>query len=311
MAYAESKKESDGDEMKRSSLAAIALLVLLGIATFFVLQRPGEKSTSGPSEKTLVQYDSTAVDKIEVKSAGGTVTIEKQGGKWMLTSPVRYVADENAVASAVGQGKSIKLNSLVSTNPEKQKIFQVDSTATLVRVYENGTERGTFRVGKPGSTYTETYVRLEGSNDVYLAEGMLGTTFSKQPKGWRDKTIFKMDEGSIRIVKMQFGDTTFTLTFQDSSWHIGKDSTLQQNVKSFLTTLSNFQADDFIDSAITAPPKLIAMIEVEGTQLRFYFNKDASKYFVQSSRSPQWFEIQSWRATQILKRKKDFVPAGK
>ena len=113
-----------------------------------MLQRPGENSTSGLSEKTLVQYDSTAVDRIEVTSAGGTVTIEKQAGRWMLTSPVHYAADQNAVASAIGQGRSIKLNSLVSTNPEKQKIFEVDSTATLVRVFENGTGRGTgFRIG--------------------------------------------------------------------------------------------------------------------------------------------------------------------
>jgi len=295
--------------MKRSFQVSLGILVVLGIAAYLVMQRPGEISRSAEADDVLVKIDSMAVNKLEITSETGEVTLEKQAGRWMLVNPIKYPADENTVASALAQAKSINLKGLVSSNPDKQSLFKVDSTATLVKVYEKGSESAAFRVGKPSSTFSETYVRLDNSNDVYLAEGILSSVFSRQPKEWRDKTIYKTDQTGITEVKLQHGDTTVNLAFRDSLWFVDRDSAVQSNVTSFLSSLSNFQADEFIDSAITRLPKLTATIDVLGSQIRFYYNKDASKYYVQTSGSAQWFEIQPWRASQVLKRKKDFLPA--
>lgn len=326
MAHAKSKKENNGSGvelairknihntairnitlMKRSTLYSIIILIALAIATFFALQREGESSATGSSGKMLAEYDSMAVDKIEINSTNGQVVLEKQAGTWILTSPIQYRADEAAVTGAVGKGRKIELSSLVSTNPEKQQLFQVDSTGTLVKVYEKGTLKTAFRVGKPSTSFTETYVRLEGSNDVQLANEVLTSFFNKQTKEWRDKTIFKIDENIIKNVKFQYGDTTFTVSLADSLWRIGKDSVNQTVVKPLLTAVANIQSDEFVDSTLSIQPKLSATIELEGTQIRFY-RKDDTKYLVQTSQSPQWFEVQNWRTTNLLKRKKDLLP---
>lgn len=293
--------------MKRNTLYSIVILAVLVIATFLALNREGEVSSTGSSGRMLVEYDSTAVDKMEFSSATGSVVLEKQAGSWMLTSPIRYRADETSVTSAVGKGRKIELTSLVSTNPEKQKLFQVDSAGTLVKIYERGSLKASFHIGKASSSFTETYVRLDGSNEVHLANEVISSYFSKQPKDWRDKTIFKIDEGRIRNVRFQYGDTTFTLSMQDSLWRIAKDSASQTAVKPLLSALASMQTDEFVDSTISVVPKLTAIIELEGTQIRFY-KKDETKYFVQTSLSPQWFEIQSWRTSALLKRKKDLLP---
>ncbi|MBM2839700.1 MAG: hypothetical protein HW412_228 [Bacteroidetes bacterium] len=293
--------------MKRSALYSLITLIILAIAAFYALNREGEVSSTGDPGTMLVDYDSTAVDKLEISSPTGNVVLEKQAGIWMLTSPIKYKADEPSVTSAVGKGRKIGLTSLISTNPEKQHLFQVDSSGTLVKVYEKGTLKSSFHIGKAGSSFTETYVRLDGSNDVHLAGEVLSSYFSKQPKEWRDKTVFKIDEGAIKSVRFQYGDTTFSLTLQDSLWRIDKDSVNQSVVKPLLSALANIQTDEFVDSTFSTPPKLSAILEVEGTQIRF-FKKDDTKYFVQTSQSPQWFEVQTWRATNLLKRKKDLLP---
>lgn len=294
--------------MKHNTLFSIILLVLLGIATYFALNREGEQSSTGTSGKTLVDYDSTAVDKLEIHSTTGSVVLERQAGIWMLVSPLHYKADETSVTTAVGKGRKIELTSVVSTNPEKQNLFQVDSTGTLVRVFEKGTMKAAFYVGKPSNSFTETYVRIDGSNEVQLASEMLSSFFSKQSKEWRDKAIFKMDESSVRSVRFQYGDTTFTLSLADSLWRIDKDSVNQTVVKPLLTALVSIQTDEFVDSALSSQPKLAAIIELDGTQIRFY-RKDDTKYLVQTSQSPQWFEVQSWRTASLLKRKKELLPA--
>jgi hypothetical protein len=296
--------------MKRNTAYSVILLIVLAIAAYFVMNREGESSSTGSSDKMLVTYDSAAVDKMEVTGSSGTVSLEKTGGVWMITGPIRYKADESAVAAAVGKGRKIELRGVVSENAEKQNLFQVDSTGTAVRIYEKGTLKASFHVGKVSNTYTETYVRLEGSNEVQLAADVLTSTFGKQLKEWRDKTIFKREESSLTTVRFQYGDTTFVLAMQDSLWRVDKDSAVQTSIKPLLTSLAHIQADEFIDSTLSTVPKVTAILTVGGTEIRF-FRKDDNKYLVLSSESPQWYEIQGWRATGILKRKKDLIPLKK
>ncbi len=69
--------------------------------------------------------------------------------------------------------------------------------------------------------------------------------------------------------------------------------------------------DDFVDTLATRPTKPSAQISFAGTQLTFFYVKGSEKYLVQSSASPQWFEMQSWHANQLLMRKKDLLKAHK
>ena len=293
--------------MKRTTWILVGTVVVLAVVTYIVLRQPGEVNISESSSALLVNYDSSSVDKIEVSSPGGSVVLEKQGNGWMLTSPIRYRADQNVVTAAVGKGKSIGVKNVVSSNPEKQSLFKVDSTGTLVQMFAAGNVVAAFRVGKPSASYTETYVRKEGSNDVCLADGMFSYMYTHVPKDWRDKSIFKTDPDFIRSVTFKYGDTTLTLAMKDSLWRLNGDSIRQQaDVRGLMNTLANLQADDFVDSALSAAPKQVALIDVDGTQIRFCQGRSTGTYLVQTSQSPQWYELQSWRATQVLKRKKDF-----
>ncbi|MBF8296604.1 MAG: hypothetical protein HW389_3149 [Bacteroidetes bacterium] len=66
-----------------------------------------------------------------------------------------------------------------------------------------------------------------------------------------------------------------------------------------------------MDTLTTRSSKPTAQISFAGTQLTFFYVKEGEKYLVQCSTSPQWFEMQSWHASQILVRKKDILKSGK
>jgi hypothetical protein len=225
----------------------------------------------------------------------------------MVEEPITAPADEAAVGTAIGKGAGIRLKSLVSSNPEKQFLFQVDSSATLVRVFDHGTERAAFRIGKLGTSYRDTYVRRENSDDVYLADGVLTYVYAKPTRDWRDRTIFRTEQEAIQTVEFRYGDTTFTLMRQDTIWTVDGAEAAESTVRSFLTSLSNMQADGFVDSAAATGP-LEAEIRVGSTQLQF-LRAGADKVQVTSSATPQVFEIYNWRANQLLKRERDFLGA--
>ncbi len=295
--------------MKRSTLLLIGILVVLGVVTYFVLQRPGESSSDAITRDMLVTYDSAAVDRLDITSGGSTVSLALEGGKWMIVAPVHFQADENAVTSAISRGRKIEVRGVVSSNPEKQGVFQVDSSGTLVKVFEHGSEKAAFRIGKAGTTFDETYVRREGEGNVLIAEGPLAYLFVKSPKDWRDRTIFKADRDKITAIRYRYGDTTFTVAFADSVWKVDSQPAAPASIQNLIGTLSNYIANDFVDSSFTPGGPPAALVEVDGTQLQFYRAGDSGRFLVKNSSDPQWFVVEPYRAQDLLKRKKDLLPS--
>ncbi len=293
--------------MNKNTLTLLGILLVLVVVAVLVMQKPGERSVTAAAGERLFQIDSLAVDKIELSSPTSSVVLEKKGVEWYLQQPISYRADQNNVAQLIQQVKEMQMRSTVSSNPEKQNLFQVDSTGTQVKMYERGTEKAAFVLGKSGSSFNEIYLRKAHSNDVVLAGGAMSYVFNRTVKEWRDKTIAQAPRDNIKEVTYQYGDTVFTLAFKDSAWVIGKDSTQQWVVDNILSSLSNFQADDFIDTPPLTLPKVTAVVTYAGVQLTFHYQKEGEKYLVRASTSPQWFEVSSWRANQVLKRKKEIV----
>jgi hypothetical protein len=295
--------------MKKNTYILIGLFVVLLVVAFLVLQKPGEQSASSASTGFLTGIDSVSVDKIEIKTPTFSLVLEKRGTEWYIAQPINYKANQTNVGQIIHQIKNLEVKSTVSSKPEKHSVFQVDQKGTEVKVYEKGIEKTSFVLGKMAGGYTESYVRKLNSNDVLLVEGAYGYMFSRPVKEWRDKTIFTTPKESIKEVQYQYGDTTFSMAFKDSTWLIGKDKVQQSVIDGVLSSLSNLQADNFIDSTIS--PKIMAAVMYAGVQIRFSFNKITNKYTVQSSHSSQWFILEPGKANQILKRKKEIVELSK
>ena len=114
------------------------------------MQRPGEQSLRAGMGTPLVALDSASVDRLEITSADGRIVLAREGGTWMLVEPIRYKADQTAVGTALGAAGHMTITALASSNPQKQGVFQVDSTATLLKVFEKETEKAAVRIGKAG-----------------------------------------------------------------------------------------------------------------------------------------------------------------
>lgn len=297
--------------MTRNTVLLLGLLVVLLVIAVLVMQKPGERSSSGDTGVALAAIDSLAVDKIEIKTSATSIILQKNGVEWYLQEPVSYRADQSTVSAFLHDSKSLEIKNVVSNKAEKHSVFQVDSTGTQVKIFEKGTEKTTFIVGKPTTSYSEIYARRAGSNDVLIVSGASAYVFSRPVKEWRDKTIFTTAPSNIQEVRYQYGDTTFVLAFKDSAWTVGKDSTQESVVNNLISSLSKVQADDFVDTLAQPPQKVTAQVTYAGVQLSFFFVKQGEKYLVQSSTSPQWFEMLNWRANEILKRKQDLKKSAR
>ena len=296
--------------MSRNVLLIGVFGVLLVIA-YLVLQKPGETSSSGESTGSLFEIDSLAVDKIEITTAALDLLLEKKGVEWFIERPLSDKADPVAVANAIHQARTLDVSGIISSNPEKHPVFQVDSSGTAVTVYEKGSAKASFVAGKVSPGFTDTYVRHAGSNDVSSVTGTFGYVFNRALREWRNKAISTVPQESIKEVKFQFGDTTFTLVHKDTVWVIGKDVADMSVTQSLVGGLSTVTVDDFIDTTLSPLPKITAQISYAGQQIRFAFSKTLTKYYVQTSASPRWYVMEPWRVNSLLKRKNELFKSAK
>ena len=292
--------------MNRTTLSLVALLIVLGLVAYFMIFAPSGKDvmTSYKSTEIKIALDSASIMKFTIQHSGKTITLENQGGKWMVTSPGNYKANASVVANMVGGISHLKIGSLVSTNPAKQNMFQVDSSGTKFTVADRSNKSYAMIIGKPGPAYSDFYVRMEGSNDVHLGDGIQTYVLNQELKEWREKTIFNTLQDSITRLAVDYRGKLFDLTKSGSSWKLNGDSIATSEVTPVLSSLSNLSADDFVDTI----PKLEIQpfaIKVQGsvnTDLKFYpATPDSSKYVVQSSSNPQVFTLAKWTAQQLTK----------
>jgi hypothetical protein len=258
--------------------------------------------------------DSASVVKIGIQRPQKSVTLENVGGTWMVTSPIHGTANSTFVSQLLGGLKKFKVGSLVSSNPEKQSLFQVDSTGTTLTVTDRSGKSVSMILGKTGPSFSDIYVRQINSNDVFLGEGIEMWSLNREAKDWRDKTIFKTVSDSIKALTIAYAGKNFSLQKDSTLWMAGNDTLESSHMSSFVASLSNLNAEDFIDSIppLATQPLHIELQQPERVAIDFYPQlPDSAKYIVRSTKTDQTFLVNKWAVSNLLRPLEKFYKKKK
>ncbi len=290
--------------MNRSTLILFFLLLALGAIAYFLIPSSQEREASDKSPQLDFSVDSASVVKIEFLRGAKSLTLENIGGKWMITSPGKYTADPSAVLAILQGLSKFKVGSLISSNPEKQRLFQVDTSGTQITATDRAGKTNAIVIGKMGPSFSEVYCRPPGSKFVYLGEGLDSWSVNKEMKDWRDKSIASIPSESVKSLIYALNNRQYEYVRDSTTWKLGASAIDGAVMNSPLTTLANLRAEDFVDTVMRFSSQPVG-VSVKGTSnvsLQLYPSlPDSSKYFVQSSLTPQIYVISKYTAQQILK----------
>ncbi|MDI6767362.1 MAG: DUF4340 domain-containing protein [Bacteroidota bacterium] len=289
--------------MNLTTKLLVALLIVLGVITYFLLPSGEEREASYKIPVISLKVDSAAVTKIEIKQPAKSITIENVGGKWTITAPVLYPADAAVVAQLLSGFSKFKIGSLISSNPEKQQLFQVDTSGTRLSLTDRSGKLVSLIIGKMGPSFSEVYFRLPESKDVYLGEGINSWTINKDLKDWRDRSIIRIPSEMIRELSFTKAAKTHIVTHDSAGWKFGNRVIETNEINSLLNALKDLRTEDFIDSVIdiTTKPINVAIKGADDVILNLYpKSPDSAKYYVRSSKSSQMFSISKSTAQQII-----------
>jgi LysM repeat protein len=297
--------------MSRSTVMLFLLLVVLGVVTLWLLPSKQEREASYAAGEVNIELDSASVTRIDIRRSGNLLTLQNVAGVWMITSPNQYPADPTIVKQLIGGFSKFKVGSLISSNPDKQNVFQVDTSGSTVTVTERSGKSLTMIVGKMGPSFSEVYFRMPDSKDVYLGEGIDSWSLAKGVKEWRDKAILSIPSESIKELVYTEGTKIYSFIRDSSGWKSGGNIVNAPSINAPLSVMSNLRSDDFIDSAMQFPsnPTKVLIKGAEDITLTIHpLAADSSTYVVQSSKSKQLYSVSKWTVADLLKPIDEFTP---
>ena len=297
-------------------LAVFAVLIII----YFLFFRTGDKITTEKIDAKLFVADSTKIDKIEIVKNFETIILEKGNTQLKQTKPIDYPADTTNVYLMLSDLKNFTIESVASENPAKFNSYLDSVNNAKITTYQEGKALGTFILGKT-QTGTNSFIKKPEENRILLASDLNAALFTKTSKDYRNKFILAIQPFSVSNVTFKSTDSNkvdFTIA-KDSAgkWNIAGDSVSSSVMEGFLNILANLNTDDFKDTVITSfpVPTYTVTINAAGQQTVINLYKEISSdpnaapvYITQVSGKNQLFRLMGALATQLMKKRSDFIP---
>ena len=306
---------------KKTIILVIILCILLGFAYF--LNRPRKKATE---ERLLFpEFDTEKVTTIRLYGRDNKLTLTKMDDQWAALEEDGLPADKEQITQALQMVAELNRDDIISKNPSKQEIFQVDPNNGF-EVEIQGEEDKTlahFYIGKNGPDFMSTYVRKADSDEVILYKGFhLKSRFDKPADSWLDKFILLIQEQDIDRVEFKRPEEFFSLVndHESGKWRLDmpEEAEVKENIVKDLTqTLFNLRAiklqrqkpDQTLEEFGLDPPSItITIIKTDETSKTLLLGKHDEKtdqYFVKVADSDIIYSLGKFSIEKIDKTIQD------
>ena len=303
-------------------LVLIGVLVVLGLLVL-IFENPfgkSEKQKKVEGAQLLFPYFSKeSVAKIEIIGAFGlsTTILAKQNDQWLVETMDNYPADQTAVKELLDQVAEMKTLERASSNPEKQAVFQVDSSGVEAKLTDaSGNLLAHLFAGKTTPGIFDSYVRAADSNDVYIVKGNLKLTLDKGYRSWRDRSIFSFLKEDVTHLTIRSGEEEIELQIDAAgAWQMLKplisaaDGT---EVETIMDLMSSLETDDFAEAkdlseyGLDAPKMSITAAFKDGSARTLLIGvEENGVYYVKREDKAQIFELNKRHVDQLIKKSTD------
>jgi len=195
-------------------LAVLAILVLV----FFLSK--GKDNVE--KRKPFINTKQADILKIEIAQPADTLSMALENGLWNITSPRIMPVKETQIKRLWDEFLPLTVSSLsVTDSPDRQTFYQVDDeTATIVSLLgKNDRILAKIYVGNNQNSPQFSYIRLNGSNNIYQVDnlqGLITTTLNT----WREDRIVPLPIEDIFAVAIVRENDPFQISQESGFWTV-------------------------------------------------------------------------------------------
>ncbi|TAK63813.1 MAG: DUF4340 domain-containing protein [Bacteroidetes bacterium] len=291
--------------MKRSSYFFLILIVVVLVVGYWLIKPTESQEFTYEAPDIQLSFDIAKVSKIEIEKNKQYVRFEKIRDRWKIIDPINAYADDEAMYNLLEGLAKFKLLGLISTNAQKQAMYEVDNAGTNVTITTDAGTPTVLIVGKVGPTSGQAYVRPASSGSVYLAKGIVPALVGKNLSEWRQRTVLRMEPRMMKMITVRYGGDRAVFKRDDKKWVSNGAVVPAKTMKPAVDQLSLLRAEGFVDTVVFlsgSPALNVELMADELVRLEFYNHpKFKNQYLLKSSTEPKLFAVNKSAISSIGK----------
>jgi len=153
----------------RGLLVAVVLLAALAGGLYYSNKQKAAEAAKPPADQPpkILSLTEGDISKIVLKKKGADETdLQKAGGKWAITAPMPYSADQDAANQLAGSAASVTSDRVVEDKASNVSAYGLDSPTLEVDITGKGGKISKLKIGDDTPTNSGSYAMLEGDPRV-------------------------------------------------------------------------------------------------------------------------------------------------
>ncbi|HEY3454826.1 MAG TPA: DUF4340 domain-containing protein [Bryobacteraceae bacterium] len=300
-------------------IAAVLLAALSG-AVWWAKRHPQTEKSNTPASPTVVNIPDASIESIVIqKKDASPVTLERKNGKWAITAPAAYPADQDAASGIVTSLSPVTADTVVEDKPTDLSKYGLTSPSLTVTIHEKKGKTDELVFGDDVPAGSLVYAQHKGDPKLYTLASSIKTSLDKSVNDIRDKRLLTFDTNQLTRVELASGktDAEFGKNGQNE-WTIVKPEPYRADnfqVEELLRKLSDAKMDLSVSAddakkaaavyATATPVRTVKLTDSSGTQT-LDVRKAKDDYYAKSSVVPGMFKISSDLGKEVEKPLEDF-----
>jgi Domain of unknown function (DUF4340) len=189
----------------RKLLIAAVILAALSGAVWYTKQHPPSATPATPaaSSASLVNIPAASITGVDIARKDGTaLTLEQKNGKWAITGPTPFAADQEAVTSMTSSVSPATADSVVDEKPADPGKYGLSSPSVTVTLHEKNGKSDKIVFGDDVPAGSLVYARVNNDPKVYAVSATVRDGLAKKLSDLRDKRLLTFDSNQLTRIEL-------------------------------------------------------------------------------------------------------------
>jgi Domain of unknown function (DUF4340) len=305
----------------RGLIVAVVILAGLGGVLYWSQHRkpPEDNAPSSASAAPVILKVNTAdVTQLTIKQKqADPVTLQKaDAGKWQITQPKPYRADQETVAGMLSTLSGLNADRVVEDKASNLKQYGLDPAVAELDITGKVQATRQLLLGDDTPTGGDVYASLAGDPRVFTVSSFNKTSLAKSLNDLRDKSLLTVDADKVSRVELIRKGQEIEFDRTKDGWQILKpssspaDSSAVNNLVRSLTSatmqLSATATSDAVAEFARATPVATAKLTGDTGVQTLEVRKNNDDYYAKSSAVDGAFKVDASLGTALDKKIDDF-----
>src|SRR5581483_6791538 len=298
-------------------LSAVVIAALGGLLYWSNHHKPTETVQAAvDTPPKILSLNDSDVNRVELKKKDGAdLVVQKQDGKWQITSPQQLRTDDSAVSGMVSSLSSLSSDRLVEDKADNVGQFGLTSPALEVDVSaKNDTHK--LLIGDDTPTGSASYAKLENDPRVFTIASYTKSNIDKSLNDLRDKRLLTAEPDKVSRVDLNANGQQLEFGRNKDQWQILKPKPLRADsfavdelVRKLTDAKMDLTSDDQKKAAsafASGKPVASATLTTDSGNQQLQVRKNKNDYYAKSSLVAGVYKVSTDVGEGVNKKLDDF-----